>query len=463
MFFLTIKKEIVHNVLSFRFIVTYALLFCLVLLAMFLMTHEYDKRLQEYNRAVGKEREWIEKIENMEDPNEQFRELQRASFAGSRRPQNLSILARGLEGNLPTQVNSGRWGWFVQTREDRLSRNMLFDIFQTPDFVYVINIVMSLLALLFVFDSVCGEKEQGTLKLLLSNSVPRDIVLVGKWIGGYLSVVAPFSVAVLGGFTYIYISGNFVGTDDGISRFALIYLVSLIYISAFFTLGLMISTLTHRTSTALLVALLVWICWILVVPNLSPILARLIAPVPSRQVIDGEKQAIDRETNLLIEGINKRRVYGDQAEMERLRKEADKRKNKLEKFYQDRMRSQVSLSQNLARVSPSASFLFATTRLAGSGPVLYRFFRQAQEKFSEAAQQFQRSMFNRDLVEWSPQGPKVKDPNWFKPDDLPHFEIFEERIGDSFNEALFDILLLVIYNVLFFMLSYTFFLRYDAT
>jgi len=463
MFFLTIKKEIVHNILSFRFIVTYALLFCLVLLAIFLMTDEYGKRLEEYNRAVGKERQWLEKVENMEDPNEQFQEVQRASFAGSRRPKNLSILARGLEGNLPTQVNAGSWGRFIQTSEDRLSKNMLFDIFQTPDFVYVINIVMSLLALLFVFDSVCGEKEQGTLKLLLSNSVPRDIVLIGKWIGGYLSVIAPFSVAALGGFTYIYISGNFVGSNDGIFRFFLIYLISLLYISAFFTLGLMISTLTHRTSTALLVALLVWICWILVVPNLSPVLARLIAPVPSRQVIDGEKQAIDRETQLLIAGIKKRKVYGDEAEMERIQSAADKRKNKLEEFYQDRMRSQMSLSQNLARVSPSASFLFATTRLAGTGPVLYRFFQQAQEKFSEAAQQFQRSMYTQDLVEWSPQGPKVKDPDWFKADNLPHFEMFEERIGDSFNEALFDILLLVIYNVLFFMLSYTFFLRYDAT
>ena len=463
MFFLIIKKEIVHNILSFRFVVTYALLFCLILLAMFLMTNDYSRRVQEYNRALGQEREWVEKIQNLEDANEQFRQVQQASFVGSRRPKNLSILARGLEGNLPTQVNSGRWGWFIRTSEDHLGKNMLFEIFQAPDFVYVINIVMSLLALLFVFDSVCGEKEQGTLKLLLANSVPRDLVLIGKWIGGYLSVIAPFSVAVLGGFAYIYISGNLDAGNDNITRFFLIYCISLLYISAFFTLGLMISTLTHHTSTALLVALLVWICWILVVPNLSPIVARLVAPVPSRQVIDGEKQAIDREAQLLLEGIRKRKVYGDQAETERIQGDADKRKNKLEEFYQDRMRTQVVLSQNLARVSPSASFLFAATRLASTGPSLYRFFQQAQEKFSAAAQEFQRGMFDNNLVEWSRQGPQVKDPNWFNADNLPRFKIFEERLGDSFNEVLFDILLLAIYNVLFFMLSYTFFLRYDVT
>ena len=41
MLLLAIRKEIVHNVLSFRFIVTYALLFCLVLLAVFLMANDF--------------------------------------------------------------------------------------------------------------------------------------------------------------------------------------------------------------------------------------------------------------------------------------------------------------------------------------------------------------------------------------------------------------------------------------
>ena len=54
-------------------------------------------------------------------------------------------------------------------------------------------------------------------------------------------------------------------------------------------------------------------------------------------------------------------------------------------------------------------------------------------------------------------------PDWFKPDDLPRFDMQAERLNDSFNAALFDVLLLVVYNVLFFMLSYVFFLRYDIT
>ena len=38
-----------------------------------------------------------------------------------------------------------------------------------------------------------------------------------------------------------------------------------------------------------------------------------------------------------------------------------------------------------------------------------------------------------------------------------------ERLDDAIEAALMDILLLLVFNVLFFMLSYLFFLRYDVT
>ena len=466
MFLLTVRKEIVHNILSFRFVVTYALLFSLILLAMFLMTSDYQARMQDYATQDSKSREQLAELEAIEDANEQFQRIQQAQnsgeFAGLRQPRSLSLLARGLEGSLPTQVSS-RSRFLLRSSDDRLGRNMLFEIFQTPDFVYVINIVMSLLALLFVFDSVCGEKEQGTLKLVLSNSVPRDSVLLGKWVGGFLSIAGPFTVAVLGGFTYIYISGALDLQGEDMSRFALIYLLSLLYISTFFTLGLMISTLTHRSSTALLVSLLVWICWILVVPNLAPIAARLATPVPGRQVIEGEKQAIERESQLLLEGIRKRKVYGDEKESEQIQQDAESRKHKLEEFFQDKMSRQVSLSKNLARLSPSASYLFAATRLAGTGPDLFDHFQKALERFHRGHEEFRHRMFDRDTMEWTQSGRKVKDPDWFEVGNLPHFDMFSENLGDSFDAALFDILLLAVFNVLFFMLSYTLFIRYDVT
>ena len=54
------------------------------------------------------------------------------------------------------------------------------------DFVFVVSTVFSLLALLFTFDAVAGEREAGTLRITLANALPRDIFLWSKLIGGYL-------------------------------------------------------------------------------------------------------------------------------------------------------------------------------------------------------------------------------------------------------------------------------------
>ena len=449
-----IKKEIINNILSFRFAISYVLLFALVLLAVFLMSNEYGTRQREYASISKKERARIDQLQQIEDPRAFFRAISAVSFNGLRQPRSASILARGLDDEIPIEVPAYGAIRGLSSAE-RAGRNALREIFQAPDFVYVVNVVMSLLALLFVFDSICGEKDQGTLKLLLAHSLPRDIVLLGKWVGGYISVAMPFSMAALAGFIYVYASGAL--NADGLWRFVLIYGLSLVYISAFFTLGLMISTLAHRTSTALLIALLVWICWILVVPNIAPVVARLVAPVPSRQVIESEKASIDREAQLLLNGIQKRKVYGDEKEVERIRRDVAGKMRKLEQFYVERLQVQIELTQNLARLSPSASFLFAATRLAGTGPVLAGYFDQAMARYQHEYDRFRSGLYHATI------GNNPQDGDWLRSEDMPRFFITLEKATDSLDAALFDILLLLVFNALFFMLAYAFFLRYDVT
>ena len=156
-------------------------------------------------------------------------------------------------------------------------------------------------------------------------------------------------------------------------------------------------------------------------------------------------------------------MYGDVKESERIRDEAERRQDKLEDFYSDRMRRQISWSQNLARISPSASYLFAATRLAGTGPNLFRQFQSALDQFREAQQDYRRDLQRSGVVEWGRSGPRVNDPDWFRPDDLPRFTMSEEGVLEALNLAFTDILLLAVYNVLFFMLAFVSFLRYDVT
>jgi len=180
-------------------------------------------------------------------------------------------------------------------------------------------------------------------------------------------------------------------------------------------------------------------------------------------VIDAEQRAIEREAQSLQESIRKRKVYGDAEESERIQQESDQRQRKLETFYKDRMSSQVSLSQNLARLSPSASYLFAVTRLSGTGPALYAHFSAAVERFQEEHQEFERSAYNNGSITFTREGVQGVPDDWFDADAVPRLQVFHEGVSEALDGALFDILLLTVFNVLFFMLSYVFFLRYDVT
>ena len=77
--------------------------------------------------------------------------------------------------------------WSAPTQK-RGSDNPFLAMFLTIDVVFIFKIVLSALAILFAYNTISGEREDGTLKLVLSNSIPRDTIVFGKYLGGMLSL-----------------------------------------------------------------------------------------------------------------------------------------------------------------------------------------------------------------------------------------------------------------------------------
>ena len=453
-----IKREIVSNVLSFRFIVTFLLFFCLILISIFVQTNKYQTRVRSAEISRTAHRASLSNIKGMQEKNQQVDELLfNQGVYADLPPQPLSIFVGGLEESLPSQVHMAR---FNQRKiDENFYQNPLFALFATPDYSYVVNIIVSLLALLFVFDAICGEKERGTLKLVLANSVPRDLIVLGKWIGGFISLIAPFLVALLTGIAYVHLTGAILFSSEVLSRLFWLVGISLLYISLFFTLGLMISTLTHRPATALIISLFVWICWILVIPNLAPVIARILYPVPSIQKITAEKLAVDQETNLQMQRVSQTMLsYGNKAQqvMDKIRAEGEGRKKKLDLFYQGESNTQIDLSKTLSRLSPASSFRYASTEIAHTGVGLFTGFKTAYQRFLDNFAEF------ADEINDQRNNNELSD-QWFQPEAIPKFKFPVSRLDDTLNNIFVDLLLLGIYNVVFFLGTYVFFLRYDAT
>jgi hypothetical protein len=118
--------------------------------------------------------------------------------------------------------------------------------------------VLSLLAILVAYDGVCGEKERGTLKVLLVNPITRGEVLAGKYLGAMATLLAPLAVALLLALAFLYGTGIRFSAAEW-ERLLLIFLVLVVYLSALVLLSLAVSAMTTRTAVSILALSLVWL------------------------------------------------------------------------------------------------------------------------------------------------------------------------------------------------------------
>ena len=489
-----VRREITANILSFRFLMGLLIYFSLIVTNLFVLTRGYEDRLQSYRTAIRENEDKISQVQRYS----QFG-LTR-TLKCDRSPKLLSIFNEGVEkrkGNTVTVAH----GYVPAVAEQHGSDNPYLNIFSSIDFTVICQVVMSLLALLFAYDAISREKEAGTLRLALSGAVSRPTLLLGKYIAGMVSISLPLIASFVAGLLVIHFSPyvSFSSSDWG--RILLIFLVSLLYVSLFFLIGLFLSTRTDRPSITLMFSMCVWVLFVLIVPNLTVLLVEHTSPIRSEesykeQARDQWKQyeaeVKDYFEKRGVEGPLDRASFGgtgvnsgvndyDSGETvsvsgfrgeegvpfaqecygfkENLRAQYADRIWQIRKEYLDKNPNRQSLlALNVSRISPAAIYYNAAAILAETD--LGSFWR-----FMEQTRQYRRKWLDylRDEEIFSSR-------RWFttefeEPFDLnkiPRFEEQSEGIGNSLQRAGLDIMILAILNVLFFMGAFISFLRYDV-
>jgi len=108
----------------------------------------------------------------------------------------LSILASGIDAFVPDEVVTARSGLFHAIKEAGLD-NPHLSLFGGVDFLFNVMFVVSLAALIFTYDSISGEKQAGTLALMIANAVPRSRILLSKIVGNYVVLLIPLTFSTL--------------------------------------------------------------------------------------------------------------------------------------------------------------------------------------------------------------------------------------------------------------------------
>jgi ABC-type transport system involved in multi-copper enzyme maturation permease subunit len=470
-----LKKEILDYLVSIRFFVLTALCVLLIPLSLYVNFETLRRWNADYNEQL--------KIESALG-----RSGGRPGYHGVRPPSLLSVFANGIETSLPKDfsLDSNQ----VAFGTPRSYGDPIYEIFGRIDFLFVIQSVLSLIALLFAFDSVSGEKEQGTLKLALANSLPRYRLLMGKFVGGMIVLGAPLVLSFAIGLSVLAVTGYALFQPGVVGDAFLILGLSLIYVAVFFLLGLLISTLTHQSKTALILLMFVWVVLVLGVPRLSIMTAKVIRPVEDESVVvlrkrllndNIQKEKGDALKSLYFEkarqkGLSKGMLTFDSDDPEFVRRrneiaapfEARLRTElaRVDEDYQRKKQQQLNLAHNISRISPAAILSYLMTDLADTGEfVKVRFYDAVRMHYAN----MDRLVFSksyRDLISdgnrsWGFGGslPGSETP---KSEDLPRFNLTFPRRTDTLANSLPDLGLLLAYAAMLFAGATVAFIKYDV-
>jgi len=479
-----IKKEIVTTVLDLRFVIASLLFLVLIPLGMYVSRKDYEQRLanyrlehQMYRQKYGKE--VSSKVE----------------VQGFRPPSVLSIFASGLDHYIPDKVITSRSGIFRTTKDVRGDSPAL--LFGRMDLFFNMCFVASLVAMAFTFNSISGEKQAGTLGLMLANSIPRSHILLSKITGAYVSLLIPLIMSLLIASIILELSQDIsILLPELYPSFLIILVVTLVYILTMVTLGVLISGTTQKPIISMTVSLFVWVIIVLALPKVSTMLARIIYPVEAEQVVNLRKHmALDdlQETykqkskeihkkyphlsrELISRYYFEKRVIKEtfalspkvqsviplDEELAAHLKENEERINneigQIVQSHKNKMNIQNAIAMSISRLSPACCYSYLISGLSNTGTMEY-------DKFMENAQEFQdtvkKTIYDNYLsrvYEGGSSGHMLHRP----PDTVPDMHYRYSSLAEIVEAGWVDVILSIGFTFLFFTLAFVTFNRYDV-
>jgi len=440
-------KELRESLFSIRFLVTMAVILLLVSAVVVALSADYKRQINDYHKRVETDRK----------STANYTAGQPATI--DRPVPALSALFVGLESTAPNQIQlqPAQPPSFAQIADVDATEVL----FPSIDLGFCIGVVLSLAALLFSYDVITGEKENGSLRQILSYPVSRATVILGKW----MAVFATLSIAAIVTVSYAVLllksipgSPFSIGSGDWASL-GLILLTSLIYLSGFSLLGIFVSSLVSKSATSLAVLMLVWVIAVFVFPNVSPYLAVSITPAPTFQEAARKQSNVDTELmnelkarhqqgakKVLDEGMNAKQLAevrdGIQSKWDSEHKIA---MTGLENDFQSRINRQEQTGARLTSVSPYGSLVYIFTSLADSG-------LRSDENFLRQAR-----LFEQDQLM-----PFAKSNSGNENSSAPNFVYQPTPLAQRFSSVSVELSILLAYNLVLFFGSYLAFRRYDV-
>ena len=483
-----VMKELRSILLSPKFIGSFLVSSLLILLSVYLGVNDYRRAQRSFEESVN-----LTEVEM-----QQKTSWGNMSTRISRIPDPLQVFVSGVNNDV------GRRSMISTYEPVKLfgsfySEETLYALFRYFDLSFIIQVILSLFAILFTYDSINGEKEMGTLQLTFSNPLPRAQFILGKFLGACLGLLIPLAVPMLLGILIVLAMRVPFAPSDWV-RFGGFMMMSLLYISFFVSLGIFASILTKRSNISFLISLVAWVMLVFIVPRMASMAAAQVVRVPSEAELDSQRdtyakdrwdlhgQDIERmfkQRDAVTRGMTAadREQYQQSHEWEWMQQDDSLRKLvtknideygiRLNEDFRNRKAGQEKLTYLLSGISPASVFQIAAIKLAQTDVALkaryedaMNIFRTAFNEYTQKKQDAAGGVSGLRITFDSNSGFKISTPRENPKLDLsdaPKFLPPLQRLGDIFGPVIIHMGLLAFFTLLIFGVTFVRFLRYDLT
>ena len=153
-----------------------------------------------------------------------------------------------------------------------------------------IAFIGAILAIIVGFNAISGEKEKNTLQILLSYPTYRESIINGKFLGRLAVLTFACALTLLAGIGLTVGLTNPVITDEDIMRLLTFILVSLLYMSSFMIIAILLSVIYKDSVLSLSTSMILWVSSVFLLLPISKLIATLVYPIPKSMILTGEEE-----------------------------------------------------------------------------------------------------------------------------------------------------------------------------
>jgi ABC-type transport system involved in multi-copper enzyme maturation permease subunit len=453
-------KEVRCHISSNIMIITYAIILTLFIDNSLIFTNSYKNSIIQYQKTTNENLDLIKKNSG---------NLWLLTFTNQKLaypPSVLGFISEAWEKNLPHGLQTSFFT--ISNPESYKKEDLFFSESEDMDWNNILILFVSFICIFFSYNAFSGEKVEGTLKLIMSNSVYRSHIIFGKYFGICFVILLPLLAGVIIS-TIIFLVSPVIQLSWNHFFDIIYYLFAAgLFVSLNVCIGMLISSLTSKPIISLSYVILIWLVLSIVIPGIGWVIAKQSVSVESLNNINsklmteiralGGSNWSDRWATPTTDVLTNKEHFDKQTEIT----------NKILDDYRNSLFTQVKTGILFSKISPFQVFRFLGEKIADNGFYRYSNLYNQVKNYNIAFTQFIVDKDNADQdsyhLIWNFKYYTVKfmSNKSVLFEDVPKFVYQDPSTAQKIEATIWDMFILMMWNLFLFIGVFVAFVKYDV-